>query len=254
MTSSAVPPPSRGLGNPEASTGTSSDLAEQLSTARRRAIAADRARLQAEERAQHAEQSRSDLEARLAHVVAELEILRGQSDAQLDALAAQNGHHSPASSEGSFSLFQDQLNSQPSLAADGSDPGVLPVALAGTAVVAFMVVVLAAANGRLFAPFGLAMVVIAGALAYFAWQTRVERIDVKISSGGIVYVERSSTGALRYDLSSNSTQVTMNGQPGTTTWDLTFARGNGRDPFTVTAAMVNSVDFVERVRAFRPDL
>ena len=213
MSASEVPP-SEGLGGDD-------DLATQLTDAQRRAASA---------------------EARLAEVVAELEILRGGSTPQQE----------PA--DGDFSLFQDQLMSQPSLAADGSDPGVLPIALGGTALVGFMVVVLTTVNGRLFQPFGIAMMAITAALAYFAWQTRVERIEVQISDGGVVYVERSSTGALRFDLRSTSTHVAMTGEPGTTSWELTFTRGGGLDPFTVTGAMVDSTAFVQRVRTFRPDL
>lgn len=234
MSAPAVPP-SEDLGGDD-------DLATQLTDAQRRAVAAERGRALAEERARHAEQSRGDAEAQLAEVVAELEILRGGSAPRQDSV------------DGDFSLFQDQLTSQPSLAADGSDPGVLPIALGGTALVGFMVVVLTTANGRLFQPFGIAMVAITAALAYFAWQTRVERIEVQISDGGVVYVERSSTGALRFDLRSTSTHVSMTGAPGTTSWELTFTRGGGLDPFTVTGAMVDSTAFVERVRTFRPDL
>lgn len=220
MSASEVPP-SEGLGPDD-------DLATQLTDAQRRALSAEQGRLRAE--------------AELAEVVAELEILRGGPVAPQE------------SADGDFSLFQDQLTSQPSLAADGSDPGVLPIALGGTALVGFMVVILTTVNGRLFQPFGIAMVAITAALAYFAWQTRVERIEVQISDGGVVYVERSSTGALRFDLRSTSTHVAMTGEPGTTSWELTFMRGSGMDPFTVTAAMVDSTSFVQRVRAFRPEL
>ena len=226
------------------------DLTTQLATAQRRALSAERRRREAETKAVRAEQATSDLEAQLARVVAELEILRGEPLASPSARDSE----SAMPHDGGFALFQDALTSQPTLAADGSDPGVLPIALAGTGLVALMVAVIAGFNGRLLEPFGIGMVAITAALIYFAWQTRVERIEVQISRGGVVYVERSSTGSLRFDLGSPSTRVTISGEPGTHSWALTFARGGGRDSFTVTAAMVDSIDFTRRVRAFRPEL
>ncbi len=152
-----------------------------------------------------------------------------------------------------FALFSDPRDSRPSLAADGSDPGVLPVALGGTAAVALMVTILIAFNGRLLQPFGVAMVVITLGLAWFAWQTRVERIQVRLSQGGVVYVDRSSSDALRYDLTSELTRVRMSGAPGAEDWTVNFAR-RGHEDFTVTAVMVDSEEFTNGLRAFRPDL
>lgn len=227
------------------------ELAARLARAQRRATTAQRARVAAEDRAQAAEEAYAQVEEQLVEALTELEILRDPATTAPTSPPA--GRDSTGQDESPFGLFQEQLTSHPSLVADGSDPGVLPIALGGTALVGTMVVFLAALNGNLFTPFGLAIVAITAMLAYFAWMTRVERIEVQLSKGGVVYVERSSSGSLRFDLRHDATRVTMSGDPGTQRWEMTFARG-GVGSFTVTSAMVDSNEFVRGVRAYRPDL
>lgn len=152
----------------------------------------------------------------------------------------------------SWSLFdQPQPIGTWSRAADGSDPGVLPVGLAATAFVAGMVAMLTALNGRLLSPLGLFMVALAAVLAYLTWRTRVQRVAVTVSRG-IVYIE-SARSAQRFDLNSESTRVEVHGRPHDPDWQVRFLR-RSLDPVVVTPAMVDPAEFLEQLRVWRTDL
>lgn len=200
----------------------------------RRSAAAEIRRLRAqrdalEARAQEAEQRAEALAAELAEARAEL-----------------------AADPGRLSLFDDLApDDTPGRAADGSDPGVLPIALGGTAVVTTMVGVLAAFDRGLFSPVALLMFALTCLLGYLAWNSRVERFQVSVSRG-MVYVDSSST-SYRFDLRSSTTQVEMVGVPGEPGWQVRFLRRH-LDPFTIDASMVDPIQFVRQLREWRPEL
>ena len=195
---------------------------------------------------------------------AELRRLRAERDAlearaleaerRAEALAAElaEARAELAFDDGRLSLFDDVApDDTPGLAADGSEPGVLPIALGGTAVVTAMVAVLAALDRGLGSPVALLMIALTCLLAYLAWQSRVETFQVSVSRG-MVYVDSSSAN-YRFDLRTASTQVEMTGQPGDAGWQVRFLRRH-LDPFTVDASMVDPAEFVAQLREWRPDL
>ena len=195
---------------------------------------------------------------------AELRRLRAERDAlearaleaerRAEALAAElaAARDAPAFDEGRLSLFDDVApDTTPGLAADGSDPGVLPMALGAMAVVTAMVTLLAALDRGLGSPVALVMLALTCLLGYLAWQSRVESFEVSVSRG-MVYVD-SSSASYRFDLRTESTQVEMTGQPGEAGWQVRFLRRH-LDPFTVDASMVDPAEFVRQLREWRPKL
>lgn len=137
------------------------------------------------------------------------------------------------------------------LARDGSDPRVLSLILAATAVVAGMVALLALVNGNLDSPFGFAMIVATLALAYAAARTRVPSVEVSVSRG-VVYVVKGET-SYRFDVRQEGTRVDMVGQPGDSYWQVQFHR-KGMDDLVVDADMVDPHEFVRLLREHRPNL
>ncbi|WP_322937147.1 hypothetical protein [Nocardioides bizhenqiangii] len=137
------------------------------------------------------------------------------------------------------------------LARDGSDPRVLSVILAATAVVAGTVALLAFVNDNLDTTFGYAMVVTALGLAYASHRTRLRASEITVSNG-VVYIKKGET-SYRFDLRQASTSIDMVGQPGDPSWQVYFHR-KGMDDFVVDARMVNADEFVRRLREHRPDL
>ncbi len=137
------------------------------------------------------------------------------------------------------------------LARDGSDPRVLSMILAATAVVAGMVALLALVNGNLDSPFGFAMIVATLALAYAAARTRVPSVEVSVSRG-VVYVAKGET-SYRFDLRQEHTSVDMVGRPGDAYWQVRFHR-KGMDDLVVDADMVDPHEFVRLLREHRPNL
>lgn len=137
------------------------------------------------------------------------------------------------------------------LARDGSDPRVLSMILAATAVVAGMVALLALVNGNLDSPFGVAMIVATLALAYAAARTRVPRVEVSVSRG-VVYVVKGET-SYRFDLRQEHTSVEMVGRPGDSYWQVQFHR-KGMDDLVVDADMVDPHEFVRLLHEHRPNL
>lgn len=137
------------------------------------------------------------------------------------------------------------------LARDGSDPRVLSMILAATAVVAGMVALLALVNGNLDSPFGVAMIVATLALAYAAARTRVPHVEVSVSRG-VVYVVKGET-SYRFDLRQEHTSVEMVGRPGDSYWQVQFHR-KGMDDLVVDADMVDPHEFVRLLHEHRPNL
>lgn len=150
-----------------------------------------------------------------------------------------------------MSIFDSDTGSAPGLAGDGSDPRVLSVILAATAVVSGMVALLALLNDNLNTTFGFAMVLLTVVLAWAAVRTRVEEVVVEVSSG-VVYIQQGET-SYRFDLRKEQTQVDMLGRPGDSSWQVRFHR-RGMDDFVVDGTMVDAHDFVSRLREVRPEL
>ena len=151
-----------------------------------------------------------------------------------------------------LSLFDDlPPEATTDLAASRRDPTVVPVALGATAVVTGMVALFATFDRGLFSPLTLLLLALTCLLGYLALNSRVETFEVSVSRG-MVYID-SSSDSYRFDLRSSTTQLEMVGQPGNPGWQLNFLRRN-LDPFTVDASMVDPVEFVQRIREWRPDL
>ena len=200
-------------------------------------------RLQAESSARAADDARLAAEAR----VRELE--EALAEAQAEAVAAADDDDPPYDPN-SLSLFDDpQPVAAPNLAGDGSDPGVLPMALIGTSIVAGMAALLAFFNDR--PGFGIVMLGVTVLLLWFASATWVTPVEISVNRG-IVYIDHGSTKH-RFDLRNDRTQVEMNGRPGDNDWEVRFIR-RGLDPFVVRDGMVEPRTFVGRLREWRPDL
>lgn len=170
-------------------------------------------------------------------------------------LAAANARISEleAAAAAPISIFDDSDSVAPSdgLAQDGSDPRVLSLILAATAVVAGMVTLLALLNGNLATPFGFAMVLTTVGLAYAASRTRVQATEVSVSNG-VVYIRQGET-TYRFDARNAGTGIDMVGQPGDPSWQVYFHR-KGLDDFVVDGRMVDAHEFVRKLREVRPQL
>lgn len=141
------------------------------------------------------------------------------------------------------------LTSKPSLAADGSDPGVLPMGLTGLTIVAAMVTVLAFINQGALHLFTLVMVGLTLLLGYAAWTTRVTRVEVRVQRG-VVYVDRG--GEVRsFDLRTAATEVEVTGKPTDEDWQVTLTKRTG-DPETITARIVDPQWFTAQLHEHRP--
>ncbi len=150
-----------------------------------------------------------------------------------------------------ISIFDADTGAGPGLSRDGSDPRVLSLILAATAVVAGMVALLALLNDNLTTTFGFAMIVATLVLAYAAARTRVGAVEVDISTG-VVYIKKGES-SYRFDLRHDGTHLDMDGQPGDSYWQVRFHR-KGMDDFVVDGGMVNAQEFVRRLREYRPGL
>jgi len=178
------------------------------------------------------------------------------AEARADALAAEVAELRAAEhaiDPDRLSLFDDLQpeDDTQGYAEDGSDPTVVPLALGGTAVVTGMVAVFAIFDRGLFSPLALLLIAITALLGYLAWNSKVETFEVSVSRG-MVYID-SSSDSYRFDLRSSTTQLEMVGQPGDPGWELRFLRRH-LDPFSVTASMVDPVEFVRQIREWRPEL
>jgi len=254
----AVPPPPPDDAASDVGGDVAGDDQGDTQTAAARAAAADAARVAAEVRAhkEHLARLQAETDARAAddaRLVAETRVreLEAQLAAVAEELAAEeeDGGSQPVDPT-TLSLFDDpQPVAAPSLAADGSDPGVLPMALIGVSVVAGMAAVLAFVNDR--AGFGIVMLGITVLLLWFASATWVTPIEVSVNRG-IVYVDEGSSKH-RFDLRNERTQVEMSGEPGDRDWEVRFVR-RGLDPFVIRDGMVDARAFVSQLREWRPEL
>ena len=154
------------------------------------------------------------------------------------------------SSERSLSLFdQPQAGGRRTLAADGSDPGVLPMALLGLSVVAGLACGLALLNGRVV--FGMVMLGVTAVLGWAAQASWVSPVEVSVNRG-IVYVEQGPEKH-RFDLRTEGTRVEVHGQVGDLDWQVRFAR-RGLDPVVVHSGHVDPTTFLGQLREYRPEL
>lgn len=151
----------------------------------------------------------------------------------------------------SLSLFDDAQGGVPgsTLAPDGSDPAVLPMALLGLAVVSALVAGLALLNGR--TTFGLVALGAAALLAWGARATWVAPVEVGVHRGVVVVTQGETTH--RFDLRTEATRVEMVGRPGDLDWQVRFAR-RGLDPVVVHGGHVDAEAFVAQLREHRPHL
>lgn len=187
----------------------------------------------------------------LAARCAETEQLLDEAMAELSA-ARDRIAELESSGEAPFSIFDaTEQSGSGGLAKDGSDPRVLSMLLAATAVVAALVALLALLNGNLDTPFGFAMVLIAAGLAWGSAHTRIGAVQVSITNG-VVYIEKGES-SYRFDVRNEHTKLEMQGDPGDSYWQVKFYR-KGMDPFVIDADMVDAEEFVRQLREWRPAL
>lgn len=169
-----------------------------------------------------------------------------------EPLSEPSGDDDPEDDSG-LSLF-DGASAHPerARAADGSEPGIVPVALGGTGAVALLVALLSWVNTGLLEPFTIGMAVLAVVLLRVAWATRVQPTEVSVSDGGVVTVVRRGD-THRFDLGSATVRVEVTGHPGDAGWRVRLYR-RSLDPVDVDATMVDPEAFLAQLRAHRPDL
>lgn len=196
---------------------------------------------------------RANLEQRCSTAEEQVRQLRRELDEVRAQLAAVEAERAAQAEATGLSLF-DRDDTGPAsdrLTGDGSDPRILSLTLAATAVVAAMVVFLTLINGKLLTPFGLVIVLIAIALAWGAARTRVQPVEVSITRG-IVYVDRGDS-SYRFDIRNGRTAVEMLGRPGDSGWQVRFARRH-MEPFVIDASMVDPHEFTRQLREHLPHL
>ncbi|CAN5569054.1 hypothetical protein BH11ACT8_BH11ACT8_17480 [soil metagenome] len=178
------------------------------------------------------------------------EQLAGELAAELEAnrTALAEG----AADHNHLSLFDDVgTDIDPDRAPDGSEPGVLPIALAAVATVAFLSALLSWANNGLLEVFTLLMLAVGTLFAWAAWSTRVLRVEVSVVDGVVLVVRGDDTH--RFDLRNPATRVEVIGSPGDTDWKVRFYR-RALEPCDVDARMVHAHDFLAKLREYRPEL
>lgn len=151
-----------------------------------------------------------------------------------------------------LTLFDNATPAEPGtkFAPDGSDQGVLPIALAATAVVALLVALVTVVAGSTGFITLLALVA-SGALAWAAYQTRVTRVFVEVVDGVVKVTEGDSTRS--FDLNNDHIKVDVQGKPGDEYWRVRFYR-RALDPVDVDATMVDPATFLAQVRHYRPEV
>ena len=131
---------------------------------------------------------------------------------------------------------------------DGSDRLVLPIALAATSLVVFLVALLSLANNGFLSLFSIGALLAAGGLARAAWLTRVVPTEVWVDRG--VVLIRRGDASLNFDLTSDSLRLEVSGRPGDADWRVRFYR-RGLEPVDVDATMVDADAFMEQLRRYR---
>lgn len=164
------------------------------------------------------------------------------------------GEHTPAEPE-DLPLFEDfgqqPDDRDPSRSADGSNLALLPVALAGTAAVAFLATLVALANQGVLALAPWVSGALFAGLAWGAWATRVISVEVAVADGTVT-IQRGKD-VHRFDLGKRTTELEVRGQPGDSDWRVRFPR-RGLTPIDVDARMVEPEDFMAKLRRYRDDV
>ena len=199
------------------------------------------------------------VDARLEELRAERDAERARADAAeqvaedlAEELGAARAQLANASEPATFDLFDDagSASIDPTRAPDGSEPGILPIALAAVGTVCLLVGLLSWANNGFFTIFTPLMIGIGTAFASAAWQTRVVRVEVTVVDGVVTIVRGDTTHS--FDLRNTTTRFEVFGQPGDSDWRVRFYR-RGLDPLDVDAQMVDPEAFVARLREYRPE-
>lgn len=170
----------------------------------------------------------------------------GQARARLSA-----GEQPASSQERRLPLFHDNTETPDGLirSVDGSDRLVLPIALAATSLVVFLVALLSLANNGFLSLFSIGTLIAAGALARAAWATRIVPVEVWVDRG--VVLIRRGDASLSFDLTSDSLKFEITGQPGDSDWRVRFYR-RGMQPVDVDATMVDPDAFMAQLDRYRP--
>lgn len=153
--------------------------------------------------------------------------------------------------DASLSLFDRAQGGEPgsSLAPDGSDPTVLPMALLALAVASGLAAALALLGGR--TTFGLVALGVAALLGWGSRATWVMPVEVHVDRGVVLVAQGRERH--RFDLRSDATRVAVHGEPGDLDWQVRFAR-QGSDPVVVHGGQVDAEAFLAQLREHRPDL
>ncbi len=193
-------------------------------------------------RLDEAEQIAEDLAEELGQARARLAD-RDQQDA---VRAASNGAH-----DDRLPLFDHSTETPDGLirSVDGSDRLVLPIALAATALVVFLVALLSLANNGFLSLFSIGTLLASGGLARAAWLTRIVPVEVWVDRG--VVLIRRGDASLSFDLTSASLKFDVTGRPGDDNWRVRFYR-RGLAPVDVDAKMVDPDAFMAQLDRYRP--
>jgi hypothetical protein len=195
---------------------------------------------------------RDDLERRALEAEAMAEQLAEQlADAQ-HRLATQASGPGADTDDGHLTLFDGATSEDPRghLAADGSDPRILPLALGATAVVAFLVFVMMLLTTGV-SLLGLVVLAVAVGLGMAAYNTRYVPRTVHVVDGVVEVTHGDDTK--RFDLRNDSIRLDVQGIPGDAFWRVRFHR-RALDPVDVDDTMVDPAEFMARLREYRPGL
>lgn len=203
---------------------------------------------------------RDDLRRRLAEteqIAEDLAEELGQARARLgdgSATAGDSASTTPAVGAGNRLPLFDEASDAPDgviRSVDGSDRLVLPIALAATALVVFLVAILSLANNGFLSLFSVGALLASGLLARAAWATRIVPVEVWVDRG-IVLVRRGDA-SLSFDLTSDALRLEVTGRPGDTDWRVRFYR-RGLEPCDIDASMVDADVFMAHLQRYRPQL
>jgi len=168
------------------------------------------------------------------------------------APAAPDAPDAPSPRSGERLPLFDTANEAPDgviRAVDGSDRLVLPIALAATSLVVFLVALLSLANNGFLSLFSIGALLASGLLARGAWAMRVVPMEVWVDRD--VVLVRRGDAALSFDLTSDALRLDITGQPGDLDWRVRFYR-RGLEPCDIDASMVDPDGFMEQLRRYRP--
>lgn len=204
------------------------------------AVRADRDDLR--RRLDEAEQIAEDLAEELGHARARLAEHEQRDAAQTASDGARSGR---------LPLFDENTDTPDGLirSVDGSDRLVLPIALAATALVVFLVALLSFANNGFLDLFSIGTLIASGGLARAAWLTRIVPVEVWVDRG--VVLIRRGDASLSFDLTSASLKFEVTGMPGDDNWRVRFYR-RGLAPVDVDARMVDPDAFMAQLDRYRP--